>query len=120
MKYLIIKKDETNLSYNRNNAVECAIRTLGKILGRKPYVGNKIMMLKVPDKMGDMTLVARFYQRFPTVCSNNSDIYTEKEGADYYLTQLNGSKVNAGYGLATYVCEEIHLDYELVDEKDVQ
>ena len=119
MKILVIMKDQTSMAFNRNNAVECALRSLGKIIGKKPYVDDKIMVMKVPDKMGDMTLVAKFFQNYPSVCSNNQDIYDENEAADYYLHTLKGSKVNVGYGLVTDLCENIYVEYCLIDEKDI-
>lgn len=119
MKILVIIKDKTSLAFNRNNSVECALRTLGKIINKKPYVDEKIMMLKVPDKMGDMTLVAKFYQNYPTVCANNSDIYNESEAADYYLHTLKGNKTNIGYGLVTDLCDQIYVEYCLFDERCV-
>lgn len=119
MKILVVLKDQTSLAFNRNNSVECALRTLGKIIGKKPYVDDKIMMMKVPDKMGDMTLVSKFYQNYPSVCANNSDIYDENEAADYYLHTLNGTKVNVGYGLVTDLCENIYVTFCLFDERNI-
>ena len=120
MKVLVVIKDQTSMAFNRNNAVECAMRTLGKIVGRRVYTDDKIMVLKVPEKMGDMTLVAKFYQNYPSVCANNQDIYDENEAADFYLHKLNGTKVNVGYGLVTDLCDNIYVQYCLFDEKDIQ
>ena len=120
MKILVILKDQTSLSFNRNNAVECALRTLGKIIGKKPYIDDKLMIMKVPDKMGDMTLVAKYYQNFPSVCANNQDIYDENDAADYYLNTLKGTKINVGHGLVTDLCENIHVDFVIFDEKSIQ
>ena len=120
MKILVITKDKTTMAFNRNNAVECALRTLGKIIGKKPYIDEDIMVMKVPEKMGDMTLVAKYYQNYPTICANNKDIYDENEAAEYYLKTLKGNKINIGYGLVTNLCEEIYVQYTIFDEKDIQ
>lgn len=120
MKILVILKDQGSMAFFRNNAVECALRTLGKIIGKKPHIDDKIMIMKVPDKMGDMTLVAKYYQNYPTVCPTNQDIYDENEAADYYLHTLKGTKVNVGYGLVTDLCDTIYVEYSLLDEKDIQ
>ena len=120
MKILVILKDQGSMAFFRNNAVEWALRTLGKIIGKKPHIDDKIMIMKVPDKMGDMTLVAKYYQNYPTVCPTNQDIYDENEAADYYLHTLKGTKVNVGYGLVTDLCDTIYVEYSLLDEKDIQ
>lgn len=119
MTYLVVVKDKTSLSYTRNNAVECAMRTLCKITGKKFHSDANIMICKCPDKMGDMTNVSRFYQRFPIVITSDRDMYNENDASDYYFNIIKGTKVNIGYGLVTHLCDEIHVEYSLVKDSEI-
>ena len=119
MSYLIVVKDQTELAFNRNFAVECAMRTLCKITGKRFYSDGNIMFCKCPDKLGDMTSVAKFYERYPTIVVNNQDIYDENEAADYYLNSIKGTKFGVGYGLVTDLCEQIYVEYSVVKDSDI-
>ena len=119
MSYIVVIKDNTPLAYNRNNAVECAMRTLCKITGKKFFSDANIMMCKCPDKMGDMTAVGKFYERYPSIIANNNDIYDENEAAEYYLNTLKGSKVTVGYGLVSYLCDGIYVEYSIIEDSKI-
>lgn len=117
--FLIVLKDKTSQSYVKNNAVECAMRALCAITGKKFYSDDNIMACKCPDKSGDMTNVHKFYQRFPSVISSDRDIYRADEAADYYFNIIGGSRLNVGYGLVTDLCDNIYVEYSLVKTENL-
>ena len=117
MGYLVIVKDKTPMAFNRNHAIECAMRTLCKITGKQFYSDDLIMACKCPDKMGDMTTVHRFYEYYPSVTVNNQDIYDENEAAKRYLEEMGGTKIGVGYVLVTDLCERIYMEYSIIPDK---
>lgn len=119
MSYLVVLKDKTPLAYSRNNAVECAMRTLCKISGKSFYMDDNIMICKCPDREGDMTLVTKFYEHYPIVIPTSREIYDENEAAKYWLETLGGKTISCGYGLVEKLCYDINMTFSVIPDKFV-
>lgn len=97
-----------------NASVEYAFRVVSKVTGARLYSNTGSWVMRVPNRLGDMDLVRRFYITEPKYIRNDSDIPSEVEGAKVYKS-LGGNKDTMGYGFLTDVLEEHNVQYDLID-----
>lgn len=97
-----------------NASVEYAFRVMSKITGAHLYSLTNTWVMRVPEKLGDMDVVRKYFIYEPLYIRTDNDIPNEEEGAKTYKEQ-GGSKATMGYGFITHVLDEHRVPFDLIN-----
>ena len=107
------KKDGANAEI-ANASVEYAFRVMSKITGARLYSNSHTWVMRVPNKLGDMDVVRKYFIYEPKYIRCDNDIPNESDGVKTYKEQ-GGSKDTMGYGFIKDVLDEHYVDYDMLD-----
>lgn len=109
-----IKKKEGANAEIANASVEYAFRVMSKITGARLYSNTHSWVMRVPNKLGDMDIVRKYFIYEPKYIRCDNDIPNEADGVKTYKDQ-GGSKDTMGYGFIKDVLDEHYVDYDMLD-----
>lgn len=107
------KTDGTNAEI-ANASAEYAFRVMSKITGARLYSNTNTWVMRVPNKLGDMDIVRKYFIYEPKYIRTDNDIPNESEGVNTYKSQ-GGSKDTMGYGFIKDVLDEHYISYDIID-----
>lgn len=112
--YIVARKDVGPNSDLKNSSAEYAFRIISKLTGNKLYSNTYTWVMKVPDKLGNMDIVRKFYVYEPMYIENENQIPNENDGLKT-LKREGGTKENIGYGFITEVLVEHSIAFDRID-----
>jgi len=115
-KLLIVLKPQLGDSreHARNCSVQYAMQILGLAINKKVHIKDKIMYMKVPDRLGDMDLVRRIWLTFRRSVPNLTQMPDAQEVIDAFKDEILIDR-KLGFGIVKNVLEEQKVQYELCD-----
>ncbi|MCK9577388.1 MAG: hypothetical protein WC936_07175 [Candidatus Nanoarchaeia archaeon] len=118
MYIIVARKDVGPNSDLKNSSVEYAFRVVSKITGYKLYSNTYTWFMKVPEKLGNMDVVRKFYIYEPLYIENDNEIPSELTGVETFKRE-GGTKENVGFGFLTFAMEEHSIAYDKLDVKSL-
>jgi hypothetical protein len=98
----------------RNSSAEFALRVICKMHGYKLHSGRKTWACKIPDYIGDVDMVRKFYQHFDTYIQSPNQIPNEDDAIRYWTEKIGGTTTDMGYGLITHVLDAHNIQYDII------
>jgi len=98
----------------RTCTAQYVLQILSLATKKKLYVKDKIMYMRVPERLGDMDLVRRIWLKFRRTVPNRAQMPDAQE----VITAFNDEIINEGklgFGIVKNVLDEQKVPYELCD-----
>jgi hypothetical protein len=115
-KLLIVLKPKQGdaREHTRRCTVQYAMQILALATKKKLHIKDKIMYMKVPERLGDMDLVRRIWLKFRKTVPNDVQMPNAQEVIDAFKDEIiNEGKL--GWGIVKKALEEQAIGYELCD-----